>query len=151
MQFSDIISPEVLKVGLKILCKERVLQKLSQLLSLQLKIPSEEIFEGLNQREQVETTGFGNGIAIPHYHKSNLKKSQGACVILTSPIDFNATDGMPVDIIFALITPESSVEHLRSLAYVARFFDQENNRKRIRHAQTEEALFALFCHVSEFP
>lgn len=105
----------------------------------------EEIYNALIAREKYGTTGFGNGIAIPHCRLKFCKKPIGVLVKLKTPIDFDALDHQPVDLVFFLIVPEAAHdEHLNLLAQVASVLDKNAYRISLRDCQDELELFKRF-------
>jgi PTS system nitrogen regulatory IIA component len=96
----------------------------------------------LQARERLGSTGLGSGIAIPHCRLKNLDAVSGALVTLAEPIDFDAIDGAPVDILFVLLAPENAMQqHLSALAALAELFNEGAFRQRLRNATNAEELF----------
>jgi PTS system nitrogen regulatory IIA component len=96
------------------------------------------------ERERLGTTGVGNGIAIPHGKLANLDKLYGLFARLEKPIDFQAIDKQPVDLIFLLLAPESAgADHLKALARVSRLLRDKQVCEKLRGTDSQEALFAL--------
>jgi len=105
----------------------------------------EEIFNALIAREKYGTTGFGNGIAIPHCRLKSCKKPLGLFVTLKTPIDFDALDHQPVDLVFFLIVPEEAHdEHLNLLAQIASVLDKNAYRISLRDCHDDLELFKRF-------
>lgn len=104
----------------------------------------------LIQRERLGSTGIGNGIAIPHCRIPNLTQVVGALVTLDNPIDFEAIDDNPVDVIFVLLVPEESFEeHLETLATLAGLFNQDAFCDALRNADSDEQLYNAAVNFSE--
>ena len=96
------------------------------------------------QREKLGSTGVGNGIAIPHGKLPKLDKLFGLFARLDRPIDFDALDGQPVDLIFLLLAPEAAgADHLKALARVARLLRDPHVANKLRESRDAEALFAV--------
>lgn len=96
----------------------------------------------LQARERLGSTGLGSGIAIPHCRLKNLDAVSGALITLAEPIEFDAIDGAPVDILFVLLAPENAMQqHLGALAALAELFNQAAFRQRLRNATSAEQLF----------
>lgn len=96
----------------------------------------------LQARERLGSTGLGSGIAIPHCRLKNLDAVSGALITLAEPIDFDALDGAPVDILFVLLAPENAMQqHLSALAALAELFNQAPFRQRLRSATDAQQLF----------
>lgn len=97
---------------------------------------------GLAARERLGSTGLGDGIAIPHCRLKSARHIAGALITLAEPIEFDAMDGEPVDILFALIAPEDAAQaHLNTLAALAERFSQAGFRQQLRTAADDAALF----------
>jgi nitrogen PTS system EIIA component len=102
----------------------------------------EILLQSLLARERLGSTGLGNGIAIPHCRLKNIEAVMGALITLAEPIEFDAVDGKPVDIIFILLAPERALqEHLQALATLADLFNRSEFRQSIRAATTAEQLY----------
>lgn len=107
MQLDEILTPELCQAKLTGVSKKRVLTKVSDLVAQQNELlKADEIFNALMAREQLGSTGLGDGIAIPHCRVSCCQKILGALITVDNPIDFDSIDGKPVDILFVLIVPE---------------------------------------------
>jgi nitrogen PTS system EIIA component len=98
----------------------------------------------LTEREAKASTGMGFGVALPHARIEGLERTVGVFARLETPVEFEALDGQPVDLIFALFTPaETDRDHLRALAKVSRVFRRADLREQLRQARTTDAVFAL--------
>jgi PTS system nitrogen regulatory IIA component len=105
-----------------------------------------EVLEALLVREQAGSTGVGGGVAVPHARLRDLDRMRGIFVRLESPVEFDAVDGRPVDLLFALLAPtEAGSEHLRALARVSRLLRQRDLREQLREARTPDAIYALLA------
>ena len=121
MEFAELLSPEAVVPHMKADSKKQVLQELSSLAAKLTGIEEQTIFDVLLQRERLGTTGVGNGIAIPHGKLENVKQLYGMFARLDTPVDFDAIDDQPVDLIFVLLAPESEgADHLKALAWMSR-------------------------------
>lgn len=101
-----------------------------------------DIFAALNARERLGSTAMGQGIAVPHCRISNCSKTIGTLITLDKPINFEAPDNEPVDIIFVLLVPEEAHEdHLNTLASLARLFSTEHYCQSLRQAKSNQALY----------
>lgn len=108
------------------------------------------IIRGLNEREQLGSTGFGGAVAIPHAKIKDLDQCVGLFVRLTSPMSFDSHDGQPVDMVFGLLSPEKGgAEHLKALAEISRFLRDENMVAKLRGAKGKDALFVLLTGQRE--
>ena len=107
------------------------------------------IFDVLMERERLGTTGVGNGIAIPHGKLSSLDRLHGLFARLDHPIDFDAIDERPVDLIFLLLAPESAgADHLKALARVSRLLRDKTACEKLRGTEDQEALYALLVDTA---
>lgn len=145
MQLSEIIDINRVKNDVDIHSKKRALEELSKLLTEgQTQLSSGAVFDSLISRERLGATGVGYGIAIPHGRIKGCEKITGAFIKLSEGIDFNAIDSLPVDTLFALIVPEESTdEHLQVLALLASMFNEEDFRKKLHDAETDEDILKL--------
>lgn len=109
-----------------------------------------DVLEGLEERERLGSTGFGRGVAIPHARVSGINRPVAALLRLSEPVDFAAADGMQVDLIFGLLSPENAgVSHLHALAAVSRIVRDERMHEALLEAQNAEALYALLTSVAD--
>lgn len=125
--------------------KKRILEQAARLLAGSAEEPdAEQIFERLLERERLGSTGLAGGVALPHARMPGLEESRGAFLQLAKAVEFDALDGDPVDLVFALLVPEhANEEHLQLLARLAAMFNEEELRVRLRKAGTDEALAIL--------
>ncbi|MDQ0304806.1 PTS IIA-like nitrogen regulatory protein PtsN [Ancylobacter polymorphus] len=144
MALIDILSPSAVFPTLKVGSKKQALQELSAHAATLLKRDEREIFETLNQRERLGSTGVGNGIAIPHGKLAKMDRLFGMFARLERPIDFESLDGEPVDLIFLLLAPESAgADHLKALARVARLLRDPEVARKLRQCRDAQAIHAL--------
>ena len=117
MNITDLLIPERVTCCHDVGSKKRLLEYISELLAnSSLKLSQNDIFNALLSREKLGSTGLGKGVAIPHGRMTSLEKPVCAFVKLDTPIDFDASDGQPVDLIFTLLVPEDSTEeHLQQV------------------------------------
>jgi PTS system nitrogen regulatory IIA component len=143
IDFKQILAPSCVAVGDGAETKQQALDHAARLISAaNPEIPAEKLSAGLAARERLGSTGLGEGIAIPHCRLDECKKIVGALLHLARPISFDAIDGRPVDVLFALVVPSSAHDaHLKVLAELARVFADEGNRDRLRAAPNAGALF----------
>ncbi len=144
MEIIDLLSPNAVSATLKTQSKKQLLQELAQRVSPIAGVPERRIFETLVERERLGTTGVGQGIAIPHGRLSGIHKIVGFFARLETPIDYDAVDKQPVDLIFLLLAPEQAgADHLKALARVSRLMRNQTICEKLRTATQPEALFAL--------
>lgn len=144
MHLLDLLTPARVLAGARVSSKKRLLEVLAQLLADGNAERESALFDGLCQRERLGSTGLGHGVAIPHGRSATLGVATGAVVRLAEPIDFGASDGQPVDLLFALAVPEHfTQQHLVLLAQLAEMFADEGFRGRLRAAPDGESLYRL--------
>lgn len=150
MEISDLIQPQSVAANLKATSKKQALQDLAKQAADITGLHERAIFDVLMERERLGTTGVGNGIAIPHGKLANLDRLYGVFARLEKPIDFQAIDDQPVDLIFLLLAPETAgADHLKALAGVSRLLRDKAICEKLRGTDTEEALYALLCDSAE--
>lgn len=147
----DILSPEHVSVssaaeGL-IRTKTEAIHRLAILLSTrQSLVTAVEIERALTDRERLQSTGVGGGVAIPHGSLERLDRTIGAVLLCPTPIEFDAIDGAPVSILFAVIGPKRATgEHLKTLARVSRLLRDDAFRVRLVGAVSGAAAFGLIA------
>jgi nitrogen PTS system EIIA component len=144
MDLSDLITPYGVIPALKAGNKKQVLQELSARAAKLTGIDEHEIFNILLQRERLGSTGIGNGIAIPHGKMSALTHIVGLFARLEEPIDFDAIDEEPVDLVFLLLAPENAgADHLKALARISRLMREPAAVEKLRSSREKEALYAV--------
>lgn len=125
--------------------KKRLFEILSDIISRdQPGLTETEVFGKLIARERLGSTGLGGGIAIPHCRIASCGEPLGALVTLADPIDFEAPDDAPVDLLFVLLVPEEAQQaHLDILARIARLFSQSAFCEQLRNTANDDELFTL--------
>ncbi|WP_462381502.1 PTS IIA-like nitrogen regulatory protein PtsN [Pseudomonas sp. Marseille-QA0892] len=123
--------------------KKRVLEQIGAVIARDVpEMDAQQIFESLVAREKLGSTGFGNGIAIPHCRFSGCRSPMAAVLRLETAVDFDALDGAPVDLLLVLLVPESATEeHLQLLRQIAGLLDRAEVRDRLRKAPDSNALY----------
>ncbi|TGG90755.1 PTS IIA-like nitrogen regulatory protein PtsN [Natronospirillum operosum] len=141
-----ILTVERTLVGAPGNSKKKALELISEhLQQAEPGLQADQIFTSLNERERLGSTGFGNGVAIPHCRLEGCRQPVGMLVRLAEAIDFDAMDQKKVDLLFALVVPqEASNEHLQLLSRIAERFSDDDRLTRLRAADTPEALFNAF-------
>jgi PTS system nitrogen regulatory IIA component len=144
MEISDLVTPHAVVASLKATSKKQALQELARRAAELTGEHERAIFDVLLERERLGTTGVGDGVAIPHGKLPNLKKLIGLFARLERPIDFEAIDEQPVDLIFLLLAPGTAgADHLKALARVSRLLRDRQIREKLRGSETAEAIYAL--------
>jgi len=144
LEITDLVTPAAVVASLKATSKKQALQELARRAAELTGEQERAIFDVLLERERLGTTGVGDGVAIPHGKLPNLGKLVGMFARLERPIDFEAIDEQPVDLIFLLLAPGTAgADHLKALARVSRLLRDRQMREKLRGSETREALYAL--------
>ena len=144
MPLTDLVAPNAVIPALKVNSKKQVIQELAAKAAKLTDQNERTVFETLLQREKLGSTGIGNGVAIPHGKLSKLHKLFGLFARLDRPVDFDALDGQPVDLVFLLLAPEAAgADHLKALARVARLLRDRDVSRKLRESRDAEALYAV--------
>ena len=144
MEITDLVTPAAVVASLKATSKKQALQELARRAAELTGEQERAIFDVLLERERLGTTGVGDGVAIPHGKLPNLRRLVGVFARLERPIDFEAIDEQPVDLIFLLLAPGTAgADHLKALARVSRLLCDRQMREKLRGSETREALYAL--------
>jgi nitrogen PTS system EIIA component len=148
MQIQSLLTPERTRGGLEASGKRSALELLAQTIAQDIpNIDADDLLRRFLARERLGSTGVGHGIAIPHCRVSigagtAGANAIGALITLSQPIEFDAIDGEPVDILFAMLVPEEAHdEHLKNLAALASALTRSEFRDRLRAADTNAALY----------
>jgi len=146
MSLTDLIAPNAVIPVLKVTSKKQAIQELAAQAGQLTGHNERTIAEILLQREKLGSTGVGNGIAIPHGKLPKLGKLFGMFARLERPIDFEALDGQPVDLVFLLLAPETAgADHLKALARIARLLRDPDIGQKLRASQDADALYAVLA------
>jgi nitrogen PTS system EIIA component len=144
MELSEIIGVEAVRAPLKATSKKRLLQELADFASDIYKLPEDAVYKALLDRESLGPTGVGRGVAIPHARFGGVERVLGLFVRLEKPVDFEAIDRQPVDLVFTLLAPESAgADHLKALARVSRTLRSEAVCARLRSTFDPSAIYAI--------
>jgi PTS system nitrogen regulatory IIA component len=144
MPVAELLSQKAVILNLHARCKREALAALAERAAALTGVEAGAIREALMEREKLGSTGVGRGVAIPHGKIDGLGEITGLLAKLDQPIDFEAVDEQPVDLIFVLLAPaEASAAHLKALAKVSRLLRDERVREALRGAETPEALLAI--------
>lgn len=152
MDIDDLLTPESVIARLKVGSKKQALQDLARKAAQITGLGERAIFDVLLERERLGTTGVGNGIAIPHGKLAELDRIVGVFARLERPIDFDAIDERPVDLLFLLLAPDSAgADHLKALARVSRLFRDRATCEKLRGTDRGDALFAILTSQTVAP
>ncbi len=150
MLISEYLTPQAILPDLKATSKKQVLQELSTFAGERLDIENRAVFDVLVERERLGTTGFGNGVAIPHGKMPQLKQLHMMFARLDTPVNFDAVDGRPVDLIFLLLTPENAgADHLKALAKASRILRDDKICAKLRGSETAEAIYSTILECEQ--
>ena len=142
---SDVVRPEAVQTGWNVANKKILFQQIGQLAAAQGYGEARQVAERLADRERLGSTGFGGGVAIPHAKLEGLTAPVGLFVRLAQPIEFQAVDDLPVDLVFTLLSPvDAGQEHLKALARISRRLRDRPFVDKLRGAGSPDALYALF-------
>jgi PTS system nitrogen regulatory IIA component len=145
---SALLTIDAIDAALPATNKKGLFQLLAAAASRQTGIPAKTIAAALTEREKLGSTGFGAGVAIPHGKIEGLDRVYGYFARLPQPIDFQAVDNLPVDIVFLILSPpDAGADHLKALAGVSRCLRDKNVVAKLRGARSRDAIFALLTGV----
>lgn len=148
MDLGDLIGPEDIIGTMRASCKRQLLQDLADRASDKTGMSARHIFDTLLQRERLGSTGVGNGIAIPHGKLPGLSSITGIFARLDKPVDFDALDDEPVDIVFLLLAPEGAgADHLKALARIARVMREPEQVEKLRETSDPTAIYTLLTEA----
>jgi PTS system nitrogen regulatory IIA component len=143
MTIGDLLSRGAIAPRVTATTKRQALTVIAEVAARNLSLDATQALDALLAREAAGSTGVGRGVAIPHARLAGLKAVQAVLVRLEKPIDFDAMDGEPVDLMVALFAPpDAGSEHLRALARVSRLLRRPEIREQLRQAQSADAILA---------
>ena len=146
MSLHDLLSRDGIIPSLRANSKKTVIQELCERAGIVSGVPWREIYDAVLQRERLGSTGVGRGIAIPHGKLAGKRRIFGVFARLERPVDFDALDGEPVDLVFLLVAPESAgADHLKALAKIARLFREGPLTAKLRTVRDPSSLFSLLA------
>ena len=145
IRLETILTPGRSQVNVPGGSKKKTLEKIANLIGREVPdLDTQAVFEALIAREKLGSTGFGNGIAIPHCRLQGCESPISALLHLDAPIDFDAIDGAPVDLLFVLLVPQAATDaHLELLRQIASMLDRKEVRDKLRSAGSNEALYQV--------
>ena len=148
MPLLDFLDPQAVLPALRVNGKKQALQELASHAARITGITDTAIYEALLQRERLGSTGIGEGIAIPHGKLPGLTRIFGLVARLEKPVDFEALDAQPVDVLFLLLAPEGAgADHLKALARVSRVLREPGLIERVRATRDANALYAIMTEL----
>lgn len=144
MELVQMLGPEAVRASFKVLCKKRLLHDLTRMAVSVYGLPADEVYQALQERERLASTGVGYGIAIPHVHLASADRIAGLFVRLETPVQFGSLDRQPVDLVFTLLGPvEADVGHLKALARVSRKLRNNAVCSKLRSTFDASALHSI--------
>jgi PTS system nitrogen regulatory IIA component len=150
MELADILSEDSVVVSADASNKNDVLSKLAERAAAATGFAAEQILAALSEREALGSTGLGNGIAVPHGKFAPLKRVVAVFVKLTTPVDFEAVDDQPVDVVMMLLAPVGAgADHLKALARVARILRTDSVVEALRRTNDPARLYAILTRPLE--
>lgn len=152
MELVDILAPNAVIADMRANTKKKALHEVAQRAAQVTGLGERAIFDVLLERERLGSTGLGGGIAIPHGKLKALDRLHGVFARLATPIDFEAIDARPVDLMFVLLAPESAgADHLKALSRVSRALRDKGLVDKLRATDHPEALYALLADPLKSP
>lgn len=149
MEINELITPAGIIACLKVTNKKQALRDLAARAAKLTGLDERAIFDVLLERERLGTTGVGHGIAIPHGKLAGLDRLHGLFARIEQPIDFDAIDDVPVDLVFVLLAPISAgADHLKALARISRLLRDRTICEKMRGTDNPDALYALLTEPS---
>ncbi|MGB3147355.1 MAG: PTS sugar transporter subunit IIA [Paracoccaceae bacterium] len=149
MNFSSFLQPSAVRVMAGSASKKRLFHDIGEIANAVYGLQSVMIVDALLERETLGPTGVGHGVALPHARTHATAKVSGVFIRLEKPMDFEAVDRIPVDLIFALIAPAGAgVDHLKALALVSRTLRDEAVRSTLRQNTDPSAIYAVLTGPS---
>ena len=150
MPLTDILPLAGVMPGLRVSTKKMLLEAIAEQASVISQLPARHIFDSLLQRERLGSTGIGNGIAIPHSKFEGLHRLVGLFAQVEKPIDFEALDGEPVDLVFVLLAPDGAgADHLKGLSQIARVLRGPSITTQLRASRDPDVIHALLTRQTE--
>ena len=144
MEFSNLLKPEAIRIFSSVSSKKRLLHDIAGIAEACYQTDYSQTVEALMERESLGPTGVGGGIALPHARLEQLDKVVGAFVLLENPVEFEAIDKQPVDVVFGLFAPKSAgVEHLKALALVSRTLREQSIVAKLRSNPKPSTLYTI--------
>ncbi|KGK43095.1 PTS fructose transporter subunit IIA [Nitrincola sp. A-D6] len=150
MPISELLTESLTLCHIDAVSKKRVLEIASETLAAEIdELEAEDVFSALLNRERLGSTGIGDGVAIPHCRLAGCTRALALLITLKEPIDFDAIDNRPVDLLCCLLVPEdAATEHLQTLAGLAELFSQSEIREALRSETEASALYSSFVNFS---
>ena len=150
MQLSEFLDFDAIKPSMSGGNKRALLQQMAQFAAGRLQVDAAEILSSISERERLGSTGFGQGVAIPHGKIEGLARIYCMFARLSERVDYKAIDGQPVDLVFLLLSPpDAGAEHLKALAAISRVTRHAPTLEKMRGARSRDALAAVLMGADE--
>lgn len=150
MELADILTEESVLVCTDIKTKRDVLERLADRVAAITSHPAADIFNALNDRESLGSTGLGNGIAVPHGKLAGLSGVVAVFMKLSVPVDFDSVDDEPVDLVMMLLAPMGAgADHLKALARVARVLRTDSIADSLRRVNEPARIYSILTQSLE--
>ncbi|HEX8644374.1 MAG TPA: PTS sugar transporter subunit IIA [Allosphingosinicella sp.] len=144
MKLSELIAADAVDAALPAANKKALFQQLALAAGRRTGLDPKRIAASLAEREKIGSTGYGGGVAVPHGRIDGLDKVFGYFARLAAPVDYQAVDGMPVDLVVLLLSPpDAGAGHLKALAGVSRMLRDRQAVAKLRGARSKDAIVAL--------
>ncbi len=144
MTISTLLSPERIFINTDITSKKRLLEFIAEQVADQYQLTQSQLYNNLLTRERLGSTGLGKGFAVPHARLPDLDTAIGLFIKLDKPINFEAPDNQPVDLVFTIIMPDHATDqHLQTLSALAKVFSQAPVCEAIRNAASGDEVVSI--------
>jgi nitrogen PTS system EIIA component len=144
MNIGELLDRSAISTRVSAANKKKALAVIAEIAARNFGLDAGEVLDALTERELAGSTGVGHGVAVPHARLEGLARMRGVFVRLEAPVEFEAVDDQPVDLLFALFAPkDAGADHLRALARVSRLFRHGDLREQLRKARSADAVHAL--------
>ena len=150
MTISALLSPQRIFLDVEVSSKKKLLELIANIVADQAQLTESSIYSSLLNRERLGSTGLGHGFAVPHARVAGLEQTIGCLFRLKEPVNFEAPDNQPVDLVFTIIIPqEANEEHLIILSSLARLFSQSDVREAIRNATSKDEIAQIILSAEQ--
>ena len=152
MQLTDLLTIDRIRIPLESGTKDGVLRELVAVITKDLVDEPEEVLRAVREREAVLSTGIGSGVAIPHGKSSMVPELVMAAGRTAAPVEFDALDGQPVQLLFMLVGPETAAgPHIKALSRISRLIRKDSVREQLINAKTAEEFYQGLKEAEENP
>ena len=141
---SQFLAHDAVDSALSVTSKKGLFQQLAAIAARDTGLPAKDIVAAIGEREKTGSTGFGGGVAIPHGKVAGLERIYGLFARLIEPLNYEAVDRMPVDLVFLMLSPpDAGADHLKALAQVSRALRDKQIKAKLRGARSNDAIYAV--------